>query len=1081
MAKTSKKVVEVTFDSFLVLFRYFLGEIAVNELKALSKELNSTEYEDLDEGGNTYFFKYISNICEMRNSSISKDLLKEYDENILRHTKHIGQKRGGIKWKYFQYISLLFTEMYLDRYFSDKDAFCSSLNEWLEKIRTESLGSIDFADYTPDKMNKLAYMCATGSGKTLIMHVNILQFQYYLRRAQRINSKLQINKIIVLSPNEGMSLQHLQELELSSIPAALFQKDSLFTARRDQVVVIDMNKLKEEGKQKTVSVDSFEKDNLVLVDEAHRGLTSGEVWYEYRTRLCEEGFAFEYSATFKQSLNSNATSAGDKALMEEYGKSIIMDYSYKYFYEDGYGKDYRIYNLKEGIDAEHKDIYLTGCLLSFFQQLKYYQDKHVDILPFNLEKPLLVFVGNRVTASTSKSELSDVQEVLDFIDRFVRRKSASITRIKAVITESTGLLDDSGRDLFQNDLEPLRSLYGVMPDASVLFNDIIKTVFNTDIVADEPRLHVVNIKQIPGEIGLKIGEYGDYFGVINIGDTAALIKACESKGIVSKSEEFVNDSFFRNINNRDSKIKILIGSRKFTEGWNSWRVSTMGLINFAKGEGSQAIQLFGRGVRLRGYNGALKRSSKADVSVMIPKHISCVETLTIFGVKAEYMEAFKKHIDEEGAPTNDEIYNYKLPVISRFNEVKGKKLCVIKVKDGVNFKKQARRLILDVPDASFRTYLIKSPTQIDCYSKIQSITSYGSGLQLKIAATKEEHVIPDKVVDILDYTRIYHELQQYKNEKCYYNICLVKKNLPCILKEKGWYKLLIPQSHMVVDSYKKLDSITDFAIIALKSYIDKFYKFERERWENQYLELAELTSADNNFIDEYTVTYTRDKSLSDQTGIEIGKFINDASLILNKHNGLDSYKKVGVRDSLVLFDFRSHLYAPLICLANNNLKIQISPVSLNKAEMTFVDKLKAYVETHQDILEDKTLYLLRNKSKVGMGFFDAGNFYPDYILWIDTVDKQYVSFVDPKGLMHIMPGNPKIEFYKTIKEYEKELLAKSLLAKPVVLNSFIMSSTEAAKLREWWQMDISERESKNVYTLDDCDCVDKMMAKILVS
>jgi hypothetical protein len=166
-------------------------------------------------------------------------------------------------------------------------------------------------------------------------------------------------------------------------------------------------------------------------------------------------------------------------------------------------------------------------------------------------------------------------------------------------------------------------------------------------------------------------------------------------------------------------------------------------------------------------------------------------------------------------------------------------------------------------------------------------------------------------------------------------------------------------------------------------------------------------------------------------------------------------------------------------VANNNLKIQISPVSLNKAEMSFVDKLKVYIETHQDVLEGKSLYLLRNKSKVGMGFFDAGNFYPDYILWIDTPDKQYVSFVDPKGLMHIMPGNPKIEFYKTIKEYEKELLAKSVLAKNVVLNSFIMSSTEAAKLREWWKMDISERESKNVYTLDDCDCVEKMMTKIL--
>ena len=33
-------------------------------------------------------------------------------------------------------------------------------------------------------------------------------------------------------------------------------------------------------------------------------------------------------------------------LLEEYSKAVIFDYSYKYFYHDGYGKDYNILNLK---------------------------------------------------------------------------------------------------------------------------------------------------------------------------------------------------------------------------------------------------------------------------------------------------------------------------------------------------------------------------------------------------------------------------------------------------------------------------------------------------------------------------------------------------------------------------------------------------------------------------------------------------------------------------------------------------------------------------------------------------------------
>lgn len=49
----------------------------------------------------------------------------------------------------------------------------------------------------------------------------------------------------------------------------------------------------------------------------------------------------------------------------------------------------------------------------------------------------------------------------------------------------------------------------------------------------------------------------------------------------------------------DSSVNTLIGSKRFTEGWNSRRVSTMGLMNVGSTEGSQISQLFGRGVHFR--------------------------------------------------------------------------------------------------------------------------------------------------------------------------------------------------------------------------------------------------------------------------------------------------------------------------------------------------------------------------------------------------------------------------------------------------------------------------------------------------
>ena len=347
MPPKKQKQKSVSFDEQLVLFRFFLNLFGKEAISSFSAALNNTDAEGFDENQNTLFYVWLRDFCP--HCQIPKDRLRIYDENICRYVKRIGEKRGGLKLKYFQYLALLFTEIFLDRYFSSKSEFIEELNEYIAKLYSQSLGLIGIPAFTEKSLNKLAYMCATGSGKTLLMHINILQFLHYFNRAKRQNSHLEINNIIVLAPNENMALQHLDELKLSSISARLFNKDDLLYNSDSDVLVIDMNKLREEGKAKTVSVDQFEQNNLVLVDEGHRGM-SGNVWYDYRTRLAAEGFSFEYSATFKQALN--AGNAKEKQeLLDEYAHSIIMDYSYKFFYEDGYGKDYRIYNLKAGIDG----------------------------------------------------------------------------------------------------------------------------------------------------------------------------------------------------------------------------------------------------------------------------------------------------------------------------------------------------------------------------------------------------------------------------------------------------------------------------------------------------------------------------------------------------------------------------------------------------------------------------------------------------------------------------------------------------------------------------------------------------------
>ena len=185
-------------------------------------------------------------------------------------------------------------------------------------------------------------------------------------------------------------------------------------------------------------------------------------------------------------------------------------------------------------------------------------------------------------------------------------------------------------------------------------------------------------------------------------------------------------SLFKQINEPQSSINLLIGAKKFTEGWNSWRVSTMGLMNVGKTEGAQIIQLFGRGVRLKGYGQSLKRSTCLIFpdEVVRPSHLNTLETLNIFGIKADYMAQFREFLEEEGLPANEERIEFFLPVIRNLGSKKLKTIRLKKTISGVStefgdaFKKLGpslhwRRLTLVKRPAT--RYLQNNPVALNWY------------------------------------------------------------------------------------------------------------------------------------------------------------------------------------------------------------------------------------------------------------------------------------------------------------------------------------------------------------------------------
>jgi len=222
---------QVPFPYKLVLNQWLLSLFNVRRFEELAEHLRNEALEGLDEN-NVHRFHHALTAQLFNLTELPTELLLEYDQNIVRHTQRLNERRitrgeEPIVWKYFQYLALLFTEIYLDHYFRDAPGLLKSINTQIEaynadKPDADQLTPLDETADAWSQLNKLAYWMATGSGKTLVMHANILQYQHYLEKHGR---RRELNRILLLTPNEGLSQQHLREFETAGIDAELFNKD----------------------------------------------------------------------------------------------------------------------------------------------------------------------------------------------------------------------------------------------------------------------------------------------------------------------------------------------------------------------------------------------------------------------------------------------------------------------------------------------------------------------------------------------------------------------------------------------------------------------------------------------------------------------------------------------------------------------------------------------------------------------------------------------------------------------------------------------------------------------------------------
>jgi hypothetical protein len=126
------------------------------------------------------------------------------------------------------------------------------------------------------------------------------------------------------------------------------------------------------------------------------------------------------------------------------------------------------------------------------------------------------------------------------------------------------------------------------------------------------------------------------------------------------------------------------------------------------------------------------------------------------------------------------------------------------------------------------------------------------------------------------------------------------------------------------------------------------------------------------------------------------------------------------------------------------------------------------------------IFLLRNQSKKGIGFFaDGNNFYPDFVLWIKKEGKQYLTFIDPKGIRNSKGINDaKIQFFKYLEEKVQPQVANENL----ILNSFIILNTKWLEVNWKDSLTVKDFNKNHVYFQEDQNSeYIKLMLKGIVS
>lgn len=914
---------------------------------------------------------------------VLEKLVKENPKELPEFFKNLDKETFGIDWKLhnYQQAALKYALNTLYYFFHEKEHLYNHYKTLLDEA---TITQMSYASDNPhfnllgqyykvednqipytEFLNRASFWMATGSGKTLVM-IKLIEFLHQLATYNYIPK----NDILILAPKQEIlnqirehieifnknsavkiNLKDLREFERSKqLQISMYESNAItvFYYRSDNITDVDKTELLS---YKTVLNNG---KWYVLLDEAHKGEKEDSIRQAYYSILAHKGFIFSFSATFTDTVDivTAAYNFNLKKFIESgYGKHIIVS-----------GQEYKNWNRRnqdEFSEAEKTEMVVKSLLV--FTAIKKEAENIKTHHPKLYHNPLLITIANEVNTLDAELKLFFKQLAT------VASGEYDIERAKEVL--KTDLLTHKS---YQFDTAEIPSFF-VQSIENIGKEDILKHVFNASAFGKIEYTRIVNNSR---EVAfrLKTADAGKHFCLLVASDATNW-----GENVLENyeyTETPLTASYFNTINNQESDINILLGSRIFTEGWDSNRPNVVNLINIGVDEGAQkfVLQAIGRGVRIQPVPGIRKRLNyivNPDDTEILSQYIKIqsrteilkrnlpLESLFLFATKKEVIKNIIDNLNREKVADDWRIVKH----ISK-TEIP-EKLLIPKYED----------VVADVPPYSINRAE---------YDELLTFIGERAGEQDKVILMHTPINVSKTLVSTLEKIRV----------ESNFNFSVSSSNRTPIDN-------LLLLNHHFNQKPKRLKSFEP-----LQNEINHYEKIEVANLPDE-----ELESLEKLIIDSLKGNKSEYDSVGDIVVAYTAKKLNDEQLqeqlaLFNTKDKPNDYSYKSLKLKLNTDFLAEHYYNPVILIKEKSQRSLFRHIIREDSEHEFFTEL-CKPENNKHLKKYEWWYFSKidqTTDDVSIPYYDTReqeyrNFFPDFIFWLKPKgsNKLIIKFIDPKG------------------------------------------------------------------------------------